>query len=105
MANDQNIFLYQLLYWEQSCDPVVQAANLKAMQYDYDGAIAQIQSIPGYADNETYVSCIQSYESFIFVPDTYSQTFAEMGNDIKNQISHRAEAVKKLTAFLSNYTF
>lgn len=40
----------------------------------------------------------------IFVPDTYSQTFAEMGNDIKNQISHRAEAVKKLTAFLSNYT-
>jgi len=28
-----------------------------------------------------------------------------MGNDIKNQISHRAEAVKKLTAFLSNYTF
>ena len=33
------------------------------MQYDYDGAIAQIQSIPGYADNETYVSCIQSYES------------------------------------------
>ena len=37
--------------------------------------------------------------------NTYSQTFAEMGNDIKNQISHRAEAVKKLTAFLSNYTF
>lgn len=47
----------------QSSDPVIQAANLKAMQYDYDGAIAQIQSIPGYADNETYVSCIQSYES------------------------------------------
>ena len=41
----------------------------------------------------------------IFVPDTYSQTFAEMGNDIKNQISHRAEAVKKLTAFLSAHTF
>ena len=40
----------------------------------------------------------------VFVPDTYSQTFAEMGNDIKNQISHRAEAVKKLTTFLSNYT-
>lgn len=41
----------------------------------------------------------------IFVPDTYSQTFAEMGNEIKNQISHRAEAVRKLTAFLSDYTF
>lgn len=41
----------------------------------------------------------------VFVPDTCSQTFAEMGNELKNQISHRAEAVKKLTAFLSNYTF
>ncbi|MEY8486869.1 non-canonical purine NTP diphosphatase [uncultured Parabacteroides sp.] len=41
----------------------------------------------------------------IFMPDTYTQTFAEMGNDIKNRISHRAEAVKKLTAFLSDYTF
>lgn len=40
----------------------------------------------------------------LFVPDNYSQTFAEMGNEVKNQISHRAEAVKKLTAFLSNYT-
>ena len=41
----------------------------------------------------------------IFIPNTYSQTFTEMCNDIKNQISHRAEAVKKLTAFLSDYTF
>ena len=39
----------------------------------------------------------------IFVPDTYSETFAEMGNDIKNQISHRAKAVMKLTSFLSDY--
>ena len=37
----------------------------------------------------------------IFMPDNYTETFAEMGNDIKNTISHRAEAVKKLNAFLS----
>lgn len=37
----------------------------------------------------------------IFMPDQYSETFAEMGNDTKNQISHRAEAVKKLNTFLS----
>lgn len=37
----------------------------------------------------------------IFVPDNYTETFAEMGNDIKNTISHRAEAVKKLSSFLS----
>lgn len=41
----------------------------------------------------------------LFVPDNYSQTFAEMGNDIKNQISHRAQAVKKLITFLSNNIF
>ena len=37
----------------------------------------------------------------IFIPDNHTETFAEMGNDIKNTISHRAEAVKKLSAFLS----
>lgn len=37
----------------------------------------------------------------IFIPDNYTETFAEMGNDIKNTISHRAEAVKKLSSFLS----
>ncbi|MDH6356754.1 non-canonical purine NTP diphosphatase [Parabacteroides sp. PF5-9] len=37
----------------------------------------------------------------IFVPDGYEQTFAELGSDIKNQISHRALAVRKLAAFLS----
>lgn len=40
----------------------------------------------------------------IFVPENYTETFAELGNDIKNRISHRAEAVKKLIEFLSNYT-
>lgn len=41
----------------------------------------------------------------IFMPEGYTDTFAELGNEIKNQISHRAEAVKKLTSFLSDYTF
>lgn len=37
----------------------------------------------------------------IFVPEGYDQTFAELGNDIKNEISHRALAVKKLSEFLN----
>lgn len=41
----------------------------------------------------------------IFVPDGYTLSFAEMGNDEKNKISHRAEAVKKLTVFLSDHAF
>lgn len=38
----------------------------------------------------------------IFVPDGYTKTFAELSADEKNQISHRAQAVKKLIDFLSN---
>lgn len=36
----------------------------------------------------------------IFVPEGYDLTFAELGNDIKNTISHRARAVEKLCTFL-----
>ena len=38
----------------------------------------------------------------IFRPDGYDKTFAELGADIKNQISHRARAVKKLCEFLTD---
>ena len=37
----------------------------------------------------------------IFMPEGHKQTFAELGDDIKNTISHRALAVKKLADFLS----
>ena len=36
----------------------------------------------------------------IFQPKGYDKTFAELGNDIKNTISHRARAVTKLAAYL-----
>ena len=36
----------------------------------------------------------------IFVPDGYDKTFAELGIEIKNIISHRSQAVNKLKAFL-----
>ena len=38
----------------------------------------------------------------IFVPEGYDLTFAELGNDIKNTISHRARAVEKLCLFFNN---
>lgn len=37
----------------------------------------------------------------IFQPEGYDKTFAELGMDVKNHISHRARAIKSLTDFLS----
>ena len=36
----------------------------------------------------------------IFQPDGYDETFAELGMDIKNHISHRARATQKLAEYL-----
>lgn len=37
----------------------------------------------------------------IFVPDGYDESFAQLGMDIKNNISHRARAVAKLAEYLT----
>lgn len=37
----------------------------------------------------------------LFVPDGFGQTFAELGDDVKNQLSHRARALEKLKRFVT----
>jgi XTP/dITP diphosphohydrolase len=41
----------------------------------------------------------------LFVPEGYIQTFAELGDTIKNELSHRALAIKKMSAFLNQHSF
>ena len=39
----------------------------------------------------------------VFMPNGYSQTFAEMPMDEKNKISHRANALKLVKAYLEEH--
>ena len=41
----------------------------------------------------------------VFVPAGYNRTFAELGDEIKNQISHRAKALDKARRLLSEMNF
>lgn len=36
----------------------------------------------------------------LFVPEGYKESFAQLGEEVKNHISHRARAVKKLADYL-----
>ena len=40
----------------------------------------------------------------IFIPEGYQKSFAQLGEDVKNKISHRTKALTKLKKFLSLYS-
>jgi XTP/dITP diphosphohydrolase len=40
----------------------------------------------------------------LFVPDGFTQTFAELGNEVKNKLSHRAKALEKLKRWLDSFS-
>jgi XTP/dITP diphosphohydrolase len=68
-----------------------------------NGSVHQFEGIV----NGTIISELRGSSGFgydpIFVPDGFQETFAELSIEIKNQISHRGLATKKLIEFLSNY--
>lgn len=71
------------------------ALILEGKEYVFEGIIQ------GVITNEKKGESGFGYDP-IFRPDQYTQTFAELGDDIKNTISHRALAVRKLAEFLSS---
>ena len=66
-------------------------------------SIKEIHQFEGIVDGEI-IRERRGGEGFgydpIFQPNGYDKTFAELGMDIKNHISHRARAVQKLAEFL-----
>ena len=41
----------------------------------------------------------------VFVPQGYAESFAQMGDEVKNRISHRARAVQQLACFMEIFAF
>jgi XTP/dITP diphosphohydrolase len=39
----------------------------------------------------------------IFIPEGHSQTFGELPQEVKDQLSHRASALQKIIAFLADF--
>ncbi|BAE80803.1 yggv family hypothetical protein [Chlamydia felis Fe/C-56] len=55
----------------------------------------------GYISNHEKGSSGFGYDS-LFLKYDYKQTFAELSEDVKNQVSHRAKALQKLTPYLQD---
>ena len=76
----------------ESTSPVCYADEFEARIFD--GACeGRIQFSPRGANGFGYDP--------LFVPDGFNQSFAELGDDVKNQLSHRAKALAKLKLFFS----
>jgi XTP/dITP diphosphohydrolase len=77
----------------QSSSPVCFADDFEALTFD--GACeGKIMSSPSGHGGFGYDP--------LFVPDGFTQSFAELGEDVKNQLSHRAQALAKLKLFFNH---
>ena len=79
----------------KACFRTVIALVLDDQTYYFEGRIdGQITTEPHGTEGFGYDP--------IFLPDGYTQTFAEMSAELKNKISHRGLAMQKLMQFLNS---
>jgi XTP/dITP diphosphohydrolase len=79
----------------KACFRTVIALILNGKQQFFEGRI------DGHISFEPQGTAGFGYDP-VFIPNGYTQSFAELGIDEKNKISHRALAVKKLAEYLCN---
>jgi XTP/dITP diphosphohydrolase len=73
----------------RSASPVCTADQLELATEIFDGACeGRVQLTPSGAKGFGYDP--------LFVPDGFDRSFAELGEDVKNRLSHRAKALEKL---------
>lgn len=72
---------------------LIEQKDRKPVAHTFEG------KIEGHISNEKRGTSGFGYDP-IFVPEGYEQSFAELGNEIKNKISHRARAVARLAEYL-----
>lgn len=78
----------------RTCISLIQkGSDGKYHEHQFEG------EVKGHIDYEKHGTEGFGYDP-VFIPEGYDKSFAELGEDIKNTISHRARAVAKLSQFL-----
>jgi XTP/dITP diphosphohydrolase len=79
----------------ESASPVCYAEEPRPQTHLFDGACEGKITFQAHGKNGF------GYDP-LFVPDGFDATYAELGDDVKNQLSHRAKALEKLSAFFTS---
>ena len=80
---------------------------ISLIQYDADNPLRYRESffegvVEGQIATEKRGTAGFGYDP-VFIPNGYAKSFAELGEAIKNKISHRARAVEQLKGYLSSF--